>query len=51
MLCDSIEDLRFTWKQTLERLKETLKEGFLDPGEESFLRGKIDAYEEVLGDL
>lgn len=51
MFYDSIEDLKFNLQQTLKRLEETLSDGFLDIEEAAFIRGKIDAYEDILGEL
>ena len=50
MMYDTIEDLKFNLHLTLDALYLRLHET-RDAHDRAYLRGQIDAYEEILGEL
>lgn len=48
---DSIEDLKFNLQQTLKRLYEQMDSHDYDDIDSAYFQGKIDAYEDILGEL
>ena len=47
---DELEYKKFIWHLTLDELYQRLSD-ISDPYERNYIKGKIDAYEDILGEL